>query len=106
MACQSGPECSGLQPLRDRFFDDLLAVGHGKELAVQTVALDGERAVLRDKALERHGLHALEQVLKAVRVEFGQQNHHALAHAAAEVGLRHGGEIALKKNAPVLDPDV
>ena len=41
-----------------------------------------------------------------MRVELRQQDHHALAHAAAEVRLRHGGEIALKKNAPVLDPDV
>ena len=94
------------QPRDGGLLDDGLTVGNGVQLAVQTVALDGERAVLRDKALERHGLHALEQVLKAVRVEFGQQNHHALAHAAAEVGLRHSGEIAFKKNAPVLDPDV
>ena len=94
------------QPRDGGLLDDGLTVRNGMQLAVQAVALDRERAVLRDEALERHGLHPLKQILKAVRVEFGQQDHHALAHAAAEVGLRHGGEIALKKNAPVLDPDV
>ena len=94
------------QPRDGGLLDDGLTVGNGVQLAVQAVALDRERTVLRNEALERHGLHALEQVLKAVRVKLGQQNHHALTHAAAEVGLRHGGEIAFKKNAPVLDPDV
>ena len=76
------------------------------QLAVQAVALDRERTVLRNEALERHSLDTLKQVFKAVRVKLGQQNHHALTHAAAEVSLCHSGEITLKKNAPVLDPDV
>ena len=94
------------QPRDGGLLDDGLTVRNGVQLAVQAVALDRERTVLRNEALERHSLDTLKQVFKAVRVKLGQQNHHALAHAAAEVGLRHGGEIAFKKNAPVLDPDV
>ena len=75
------------------------------QLAVQAVALDGEGPVLRDEALERQGLDALKQILKAHGAEMAKADHHALAHAAAEVRLRHGGEIALKKYAPVFDAD-
>ena len=92
------------QPRDGGLFHNGLTVRNGVQLAVQAVALDRERAVLRDKVLERHGLHALEQVLKAVRVEFGQQNHHALTHAAA--GLAFAIAAKSPSKAPVLDPDV
>ena len=94
------------QPRDGGLFHNGLTVRNGVQLAVQAVALDRERTVLRNEALERHSLDTLKQVFKAVRVKLGQQNHHALTHAAAEVSLCHSGEITLKKNAPVLDPDV
>ena len=76
------------------------------KLAVQAVALDRERAVLRDEVFQCNGLDALKQVLKALGLEGCQQDHDPLAHAAAEVGLRHIRKAPVKKYAPVLYPDV
>lgn len=88
-----------------RLFHDGLTIRHGVQLAVQTVALDGEGPVLRDEALEREGLDALKQIFKAHGAEMAKADHHALAHAAAEVDLCQIGKVSRKKYAPVFDAD-
>ena len=94
------------QPVDRRFFHNRLAVRHGMQLAVQAVALDRERAVLRHEIFQRNFLHALVKVFKALRFELRKQNHHALAHPAAEIRLCHRGKVPVKENAPVFDADV
>ena len=90
------------QPVDRRFFHNRLAVRHGMQLAVQAVALDRERAVFRNKILERNVLDALIEVFKALRFELCEQNHHPFAHPAAEVRSCHRGKVAVKENAPSL----
>ena len=94
------------QPRDRRLFDDGLTVRNGMQLAVQAVALDRERAVLRNKILQRDGLDALKQLLKALGLEGVEQDHDPLTHAAAEIRLGHRHKIAVKKDAPVLHADV
>ena len=76
------------------------------QLAVQAVALDRERAVFRNKILERDVLDSLIEVFKALHFELCEQNHHPFAHPAAEVCSCHRGKVAVKENAPVLDADI
>ena len=85
------------QPVDRRFFHNRLAVRHGMQLAVQAVALDRERAVLRHEIFQRNFLHALVKVFKALRFELRKQNHHALAHPAAEIRLCHRGKVPVKE---------
>jgi len=95
-----------LQARDGGLLDDGLAVRHRVQLAVEAVTLDGKSSVLRDKLLERERLDALEQLLEAAGLELAEQDHHPLAHAAAEIGAGHVGKFAVKKDAPVLGADV
>ena len=94
------------QAVHRRLLHDRLAVRHRVELTVQTVALDGEGALLRHEVLEGDALDALVQLLKGAGLKGGQQDHDPLAGAEAEVGPGHVGEGAVKKNAAVLGADV
>ena len=87
-------------------FDDGLAVRHGVQLRIKAVALDGERALARDEALERNGLHALIQLLKRPRREARQQDHDPLAHAQPDIRARQLGRAAREKHAAILDAHI
>ena len=103
---QPGKMIVSAKPVHRSFFCDGLAVWHGVQLAVQTIALDGEGVLLADEGFQGDLFHALVEVLKAVDREPGQQDHDPLAHPAAQVGpgdIRRG---PFKKDAPVLDADV
>ena len=77
-----------LERLDDGFFDDLLAVGHGVQRRLQTVALDGEGRVCRQIVRPRQRLDALEERVERRRGEAAQLEQHALAEAAADVHAR------------------
>ena len=94
------------QATAGRLLDDGLTVRHAHELAVQAVALHGERAVLGDIALQRAAVHALEQLLEAARREVRQDDQHPLAGAQAHIGLGHGPLVPGKQDTPVFHPDV
>ena len=76
------------------------------QLGIQAVALDGERALLRDKAFERDRLHALIQLLETPCGKTRKQEHHALAHAQTDIRTRHIRKIAVKKHAAVFYADI
>ena len=58
---------------------------------ILAVALDRERAVLRHEIFQRNFFDPLVEIFKALRFELRKQNHHALAHPAAEICLCHRG---------------
>ena len=89
-----------------RLFHDRLAVRHAVQLTVQTVALDGEGGILRKEPLERDGLDALIERLEGERLEARQKDHHALAHAQAQIGARHVGKVAVKEDPTILHAHV
>ena len=80
--------------------------GTGVQLRIKAVALDGERALARDEALERNGLHALIQLLKRPRREARQQDHDPLAHAQPDIRARQLGRAAREKHAAILDAHI
>ena len=77
-----------LERLDDGFFDDLLAVGHGVQRRLQTVALDGEGCVRRQIVRPRQRLDALKERVERRRGEAAQLEQHALTEAAADVHAR------------------
>ena len=94
-----------LERLDDGFFDDLLAVGHGVQRRLQTVALDGEGRVRGQVLRPRQGLHALEERVKRRGGEAAQLEQHALAEAAAEVHARDVRVRARAAHAAVFGHD-
>ena len=86
---QPGETVLGAQPVHSGLFHDGLAVWHRVELAIETVALDGELAVPGDHRLQRQGLDALVEFFKGAGFKAAQQQHYPFAHAKAQIGPGH-----------------
>ena len=95
-----------LEPLDDRFFDDLLAVADGEERGIETVPLDRKGGVFRKDALPGEGLRTLEQLVEAFRLKAAELEEHALADAQIDVRARKLARAAVKADAPVFRRDV
>ena len=96
----------GTQTIHSCLFHNGLAVGDGVQLAVQTVALDGELTILGDHILQRQRFDALVQLFKGLGLKATQQNHDTFAHPQTQIGFGHGIVSAGKKCPAVFHPDV
>ena len=101
---QPGQTILGTEPIHGGLFHDALAVGHGVQLAVQAVSLDGKLTVLGNHIFQRQGLDALIQLFEGAGGEAAQQNHNPLTHAQPQVGLGHGIVAAGEEGTAVFHP--
>ena len=96
---------AALEPLHHGLFDDLLAVGHGKELGVETVTRDGEGGVLGNPALPGQGLGLLEERIKGLRLKAPDFQKHSLAGAQAQIGTDERSLVSGEGDSSVLGGD-
>ena len=82
-------------------FDDALAVNHGVQRAVHRPSLDGEGRAGGYPALQRQGLHALEQLVEAAGGEGAELEQYAFGKAGAYVSARQAALVRDEAHAAV-----
>ena len=90
----------------DCLFDDLLAVRHGVQGAVQTVALHGESPVFRDIPLPGDGLDPLEQLVEGAGGEAAHDQQHPFPEPGTDVGPGQARFIGIEIDPAVFRADI